>query len=179
MIERRCQALTKLSESNERLRQLVYLIAVIEGAKDLASIIPFAGIGVAISGETALEVLRLAAQTIARIQDTVIIFEKASSLSVLKCGLPTRSLAPLEFTRPQTTASLIARATPPLSWRDGSSSSELALRKWGAFHVQSFAHCTVVGAVEKNRDDGALDGEKYATSFKHAPVKRRSKQSLL
>lgn len=171
IIERRCLFLTRLSETNERLRQLVRTLAAIEIAKQVGSKIPVAGIGFATSGEAAATVLRQIANGIVKIQDGLITADRLNMPFILKCGFPVETTTAPEFDRPQTTETMLAKVTPPLNWSEGSASTEIHLHR---ANVESYAHCF----TKTDTDDGALDGEAYQTSFQHAPAKRPSKSSF-
>lgn len=175
VIAQRCDTLSHLSETNARLRQMVLVIAAIEAVKTATSAIPFVGGGMVAAGESTAAVLRVMVTALAHTQNSLITKEKiATAAGTLKCGLPMPQSSELKFSRPQTPSSIIAKATPPLSWREGAAGSELSLRKWSNFQLQTYAHCF----TDVSTEDGNLDGEHYQTSFRHAPAKRLSRPSL-
>ena len=171
VIHRRCLILSNLSESNERLRQLIYTIAAIEAAKQAASFIPVAGPITASSAEALQAFLRAAVRSIVGIQNGLITTEKANTAAALKCGPSMNPTSGLDFKRPETLASTLAKTSPALEWQEGSSTSELHVRSWKNLRLESYAHCF----PEKRDRDGELNGESYQTSFRHAPAKLRSK----
>lgn len=176
VIERRCQFLAKLSASNATLRRLVQMIATIEIAKQATSAIPIVGAGMAAAGESTAAALRTMVRSIAKLQDLSIKIESVQAYTSLTCGTPLRPINSLNFDRPQTLASTIAKSIPPLNWAEGSSSTEMHLMNSKLLltemkQLETFAHCF----TERKDQDGRLDGEQYRVSFRHAPAKRHSK----
>ena len=163
VLKPRCQLLNQLSETNQRLRQLIHILAAAEAAKTATSGIPIAGQIIAVVGESGIAAGRAIAKGIARYQDALLEIQGVAVLAIWRCGLA-RNLNPkLEISRPQTLEAQYAGTPAPLEWEEGPAAGELDVTSWNLV-THSFGHCR----PEPPEESKLLDGEVYQAVFIHA-----------
>jgi hypothetical protein len=167
VLRSRCAAVTSVSASNHRLKQLITALVVIETSSTVGSAIPVAGAAIRVSGKAAAEALRATANLVARFQDFQLATQNAAAATLLwRCGIPLKGLAPIAIERRQTPQSSIAKAPAPLTWKQGQPETELNVKSWSLSH-ESFGSCLPESPTQKISSE--LNGEKYLVVFQHEP----------
>ncbi|MBI3555515.1 MAG: hypothetical protein HY074_04550 [Deltaproteobacteria bacterium] len=163
VLKPRCQMLNQLSESNQRLRQLIHILAAVKIAKESGSKIPIAGIAIAIAGESGLAAGRAIANGIVRFQDALLEIQSVAVLTIWRCGIASNLNPKLEISRPQSLEAQIAGTPGPMEWEAGPGPGELDVRSWNLV-IRSFGYCRPPATQEST----LLDGESYQAVFRHA-----------
>lgn len=166
-IKTQCAFLSDVSKTNLALKTLKHVLAAARTAEITSLAVPILGEIVVLVGEASLAAMRSAAQGLAQLQDAQVKLAELSSLSTLRCGVPLKALASLQIERPFDVEASFAGVPAPLEWKGGVAASEIDLLSWRSFTTRSFGYC----ASEKRGSDGALNGERYETRFRHAPSK--------